>query len=194
MSPCQPTAVDDRARRQLLIKSWMTHDAMWLRHAAGRLGIDVANAINQAAVRGMAALEIRRWQSALRLWSIDSPEALRYLLDAVWEEVRGDFMHFEREWPAPALMRWRAPRCFAYEGVTALGIADRYWCGIFPRLDTWLDTLGVIYQASPVVDRCLMARGQPCVREYRILGFERNRRARIEAAQDQSVTPPKKAE
>jgi hypothetical protein len=46
--------------KEILIKNWMTHDAMWLYHCLQECGIERTNKINKAAIRSMAAIEIRR--------------------------------------------------------------------------------------------------------------------------------------
>jgi hypothetical protein len=152
--------------KELLIKSWMTHDAMWFRHSVEACGIETANRINTAAVRSMAAVEIRRLTKALGAGEVRSAETLRALLDAAWRLMKGDFMDFACSYPAPDVMRWDVRRCFAFEGVTQLGVADRYRCGIFPRVETWLETLGIRYTATPEVAGCMMQREGTCFREF----------------------------
>jgi hypothetical protein len=153
--------------RQLLIKGWMTHDAMWFRHCVEACGIETANRVNQAAVRSMAAVEIRRLTKALGIAEVRSMDALRELIEGAWQIVKADFMDFACTFPAPDVMRWEVRRCFAFEGVTQIGVADRYECGIFPRIEAWLDTLGIAYTVTPTAEGCLMAADRPCVREYR---------------------------
>ena len=51
-------------------------------------------------------------------------------------------MKYKYSIPAKNLMHAEWDSCFAYEGMKALGVADRYECGIMLRIDTWLNTLG----------------------------------------------------
>ena len=53
--------------KELLIKCWMTHDAMWLMQTVQHCGFEKANLINKAAVRSMAQVEIKRIKKALAL-------------------------------------------------------------------------------------------------------------------------------
>lgn len=152
--------------RELLVKSWMTHDAMWFRHCVEELGIERTNRVNKAAVRSMAAIEIRRLTDALGVGEVTTMRALRQLLESAWEVVGAEFMGFRMSSPAPRVLRWDVPRCFAFEGVTRLGVADRYECGVFARVETWFDTLGIVYTVTPEVRGCLMQVGVPCHREY----------------------------
>jgi hypothetical protein len=46
--------------------------------------------------------------------------------------------------------------CFAYEGMTALGVSDRYECGMMLRIDTWLNALGIKFEVDPKVTGCVM--------------------------------------
>lgn len=160
------TTLENSELRELLVKSWLTHDAMWFRHCVEECGITVANRVNKAAVRSMAAIEIRRLVDALEIGEVRTMEALRDLLEEAWAIVGADFMRFDVSHPAPCVIRWDVPRCFAFEGVTRLGVADRYECGIFPRLEAWFDALGVDYTVTPAVQGCLLADGKTCYREY----------------------------
>ena len=48
--------------KEILIKNWMTHDAMWFYHCLQECGIERTNKINKAAVRAMAMIEISLFQ------------------------------------------------------------------------------------------------------------------------------------
>ncbi len=154
------------AVRELLVKSWLTHDAMWFRHCVEECGIERTNRVNKAAVRSMAEIEIRRLVETLGVGEITTMGGLRELLETAWRIIGADFMEFRMSSPAPGLIRWDVPRCFAFEGVTRLGVADRYECAIFTRVEAWLDALGVSYTVTPEVRGCLLQEGKECYREY----------------------------
>lgn len=158
--------LETRQLKQLLIKCWMTHDAMWFRHCVEECGIDVTNRVNKAAVRSMAAVEIRRFKKALGVGEVKTMDELKQLIDAAWQLVSADFMEFTYSYPAPNVMRWDVRRCFAFDGVTQLGVADQYQCGIFPRIEAWFETLGIEYDVAPEVVGCLMHSDRKCFREY----------------------------
>jgi hypothetical protein len=162
--------------KQLLIKCWMTHDAMWFRHCVEACGIEKANRINQAAVRSMAAVEIRRLTKALGVAEVRSMDALKELIEGAWRLIKADFMEFSYSYPAPNVMRWDVRRCFAFDGATHLGVADTYRCGIFPRIEAWFDTLGIRYGVTPPVGGCMMQSDGRCFREY-AFAFEEEGRA-----------------
>ncbi len=152
--------------KQLLLKCWMTHDAMWFLHCVEVCGIEQTNRINKAAVRSMAAVEIRRRTKALGGGEGRSMDTLRELIEAAWQLIKADFMEFAYSYPAPNVMRWDVHRCFAFDGVTQLGVADQYQCGIFPRIEAWFDTLGIKYTVTPAVGGCMMQSDGKCFREY----------------------------
>jgi hypothetical protein len=82
--------------------------------------------------------------------------------------VKGEFMEFTCSMPARNRMHseWGGS-CFAYEGVKALGVIDRYECGIMLRIETWLDALGIKYEVEPKVTGCMMHTDGRCFRDYR---------------------------
>lgn len=158
--------IDHDALKQLLVRNWMTHDAMWFRHCAEQCGIETTNRVNRAAVRSMAAIEARRLLKAMGRSEVRTLDALRELVAFAWQTIRGDFMDFAFAWPAPDVMRVDVRSCFAYEGVKQLGAIDRYECGIFERMESWFDTLGVGWTVAPKVVGCAMHADGRCWREY----------------------------
>ena len=54
--------------RDLLGKGWLTHDGLWFYHTCQELGIERTNALNQAAIKSLAPIEIER---AKRILGID---------------------------------------------------------------------------------------------------------------------------
>ena len=153
--------------RDLLVSGWMTHDAMWFASSARLCGIERTNVVNRGAVKAMAEVEAQRLKKALAAGPIGSFAQLRRFLNDAFELVRAPFMKFELTYPEPNLMRWETERCFAHEGVSKLGMIDRYECGIFDRLEGWLESLGIEYAATPEIEGCFMHRLGRCVREYR---------------------------
>jgi hypothetical protein len=146
----------------------MTHDAMWFVHCVEACGIDTANRINRAAVRSMAAVEVRRIQQALGLPAVRTPRDLAALLEGAVDLVKADFMDFTWSCPAPDRVRWEMRRCFAYEGVRKLGLLDRYQCGIFERIAGWLDGLGLAHEMTPPVTGCMLHAEGVCFREFQV--------------------------
>lgn len=53
--------------KELLIKCWMSHDAMWFYHCVKNLGIEKANELNLASIRSLSEIEVPRIMKALGL-------------------------------------------------------------------------------------------------------------------------------
>ena len=144
--------------KELLNQGWMTHDSMWLGHCQEEVGIETTNRINTAAVKSMAKIEARRLKRALGLKRIESMDDLRLMILESIELVMPEFMKFELTFPDNDTMRWRweQEQCFAYRGIKRIGLIDKYQCGIFPRLEGWLESLGIEYTMEPQISGCLM--------------------------------------
>ena len=153
--------------KELLIKGWMTHDAMWFYHCLQECGIEKTNRINKAAIKAMSAVEIKRIQKAVGTEKLDTFDEFKRFFNIAMEIATGEFMKYTYSVPANNLMHGEWESCFAYEGVKALGVIDRYECGIMLRIDTWLDTLGIQYEVEPKVTGCIMHTDGKCFRDYR---------------------------
>ena len=92
--------LDNNELREILIKNWMTHDAMWFHHCLQECRIERTNKINKAAVRAMGMIEIKRIQKALGIGKVETFEDFRLLSDATWSIVNGEFMRFSYSYPA----------------------------------------------------------------------------------------------
>jgi hypothetical protein len=168
----EPIPLEKNELKELLNKGWMTHDAMWLYHCLEECGIEKTNKINKAAVRGMAAIEIKRIQKALGIGQLDSFEEFKLFFKKVMEIVSGKFMKYNFSFPGINLIRSEWESCFAYEGIKGLGVIDRYECGIMLRIETWFDTLGIKYEVEPKVTGCMMHTDGQCFRNYKFF-FEK---------------------
>lgn len=153
--------------KELLIKSWMTHDGMWFYHCLLECGIEKTNRINKAAIRAMSAIEIKRIQKVVGARKLETFDEFKRFFEAAMEIVKGEFMEFTYSMPAKNRMHteWRGS-CFAYDGVKSLGVIDRYECGIMLRIETWIDTLGIKYEVKPKVTGCMMHTEGKCFRDY----------------------------
>ncbi|MEW6208159.1 MAG: DUF6125 family protein [Acidobacteriota bacterium] len=161
------TTIGREELRELLNKSWMTHDAMWFRHCAQECGMEKTNRINKAAIRSAAVIEARRLAKIFEVEKIDSFEGLYDFITKATDLIRADFMKFECSAPEKNLLRWRMHQCFAYEGVTRMGVIEQYECGIFERMKGWLEGLGIKYSIEPQIDGCMMHTDGECFRDFR---------------------------
>ncbi len=154
--------------KELLIKCWMTHDAMWLMHTVQQCGFEKANIINKAAVRSMAQIEIKRIKKAFGVDKIETPQDFRDMLQNIDQVVKADFMDFDYSFPQEDTLRVHMNQCFAHDGVAKFGMLDHYHCGIFERFFGWFDGLGLKYQATPEVDICQMHQNGSCALDIKV--------------------------
>lgn len=153
--------------KELLIKNWMTHDAMWFYHCLQECGIEKTNKINKAAVRALGVIEIKRIQKATGIDKVETFEDFKLLIDAVFSIVKGDFMDFTYSFPSENTLRGELKDCFAYNGMKRMGVLDQYQCGIMERIYGWFDGLGIRYSVSPQVEGCMMHTDGHCSRDFR---------------------------
>jgi len=159
--------IDPRDLRELLTKSWMTHDAMWFAESVRVHGIEATNPINRGACRAMAVIEAKRLKKLLGVAEVGTFDDFQRFVNAALELTKPDFMDFHLTFRAPDVMIWDAPSCFAYDGAVRLGVIDAYECGILERLDGWCEALGVRAEAAEL-DGCLRHSEGRCHREYRL--------------------------
>lgn len=167
--------IDKAELKELLIKNWMTHDAMWFFHCVNEFGIDATNKINQAAIKSMAAIEVQRIRQFMGIPNdkkIESMEELMVIFETATEILKGEFMDYDYSVTPDGVISFKWNKCFAYEGIKGLGLLDHYRCGIVIRINTWLDTLGIKYELMPTfdpsIDKCLMHTNGSCEGQYRI--------------------------
>ena len=159
-------ALKQKEVKEILIKNWMTHDAMWFYNCLQECGIEKTNKINKAAVRAMGMIEIKRIQKALGMDKVETFEDLKSLVNAAFSTVTGEFMDFTYGFPSENVMygEWRS--CFAYNGIKQIGAIEQYQCGIMERIYAWLDGMGMKYSVSPQVGGCMMHTDGKCFREF----------------------------
>jgi len=160
--------------RDMLGKGWLTHDGMWFYHTYQEFGIEKANALNKAAIKSLAPIEMER---AKRVLGIDKErfdtfdEFMNFMLsaleltmpDSVFKKI-----HFRS--PSRDLIHWdwENGQCFAYKGMKQIGTIDRYRCGVMYRIECWLEALGITYTMHPRIEGCLMHEKGICEGEIRV--------------------------
>ena len=152
--------------KELLIKSWMTHDGMWFYHCLKECGIEKTNKINKAASKSLGTIEIKRFKKAFNIDSIKTFEELKKFIKNVISIVKADFMKFSFDFSRDNEINFKMHKCFAYDGTKRIGVIDQYICGIYDRIDGWFESLGIEYEVSPQIDGCLIHEGKKCIRNY----------------------------
>lgn len=161
--------MDQEQLKDLILKCWMTHDAMWFYHCMQEYGIQQANKINKAAIRSLAAIETERIRNAFGIETIRDFEELKKLTEAAFGALTGAFMGFVYNFPEENMLHWEMTKCFAHIGMTRLGVIDRYECGVIYRVASWFDSLGIRYTLNPSVEGCIMHSHGFCRGEFRFL-------------------------
>ena len=158
--------------KEVLIKNWMTHDALWFSNCLQECGIEKTNRINKAAARAIGMIEIKRIQKTLGINKVETFEDFKLLSDATWDIVKGKFMKFAYSYPAKNVLHIGFESCFAHKGIKQLGAIEQYQCGIFERIYGWYDGMGIKYSVSPRVEGCMMHTDGICFREF-TFGFNK---------------------
>ncbi len=160
--------------KDLLAKGWLTHDGMWFYHTYQEFGIEKANALNKAAIKSLAPIEMERAKRVLRIDKerFDTfDEFMDFMLsaleltmpDSVFKKI-----HFRS--PSRDLIHWdwENGQCFAYKGMKQIGTIDRYRCGVMYRINCWLEALGITYTMHPRIEGCLMHEKGICEGDIRV--------------------------
>jgi hypothetical protein len=158
--------VEGRELKEILIKNWMTHDAMWFYQCAQQFGMEKTNVVNKAAVRSMGMVEIKRLKKALGADHIHTFDEFSEFFNTVMETVLADFMKSSFYISGHNKIHGEWKQCFAYEGLTKYGMIDQYKCGIMDRVEGWFDALGIPYTVTPKVEGCMMHTDGHCYRDY----------------------------
>ena len=158
--------IDEENLKILLNKGWMTHDAMWVAAAFQELGAETTNKLNQAAVKGMSRVEAKRLKQYLNIGRVESFSDLKRFIQGAIEVIDGGFINFSLDFSEHNKMRWKTTKCFAFEGVSKLGMIDQYQCGVIPRIEGWLRALDIPYSLQPEIKGCEMYHKNKCEIEF----------------------------
>lgn len=161
--------LDKMALKELLIKNWMTHDGLWFYHCLQEFGIEKANALNLAAIKSLASIEVPRIAKALGLKreELKTFEDLKAFFPVLFSVAKGDFMEFNYKFTSKNSLDWEMHRCFAHEGMKRMGVIDTYRCGVIYRILCWLDVLNLNWTIDPPVELCLLQQRGKCSGEIR---------------------------
>ena len=158
--------------KEFLGKGWLTHDGMWFFNVYQNYGIDAANKLNRAAIKAMAPLEVKRCRKLLGIEKerLGTFAEVRDFMDGALQAILPESILSVSSFTAPSRnvirWKWQDGKCFAFEGMQRLGIADQYVCGVIYRIECWLDCLEIPYRVNPRVDACMMAKTGSCAGEF----------------------------
>jgi len=149
-------------QKDLLVKGWMSHDARWFMAVTQHFGIDAANRLNQFVCREIGQVEMKRLMKSLVLSPPkDINEYLNFKKEAL--SLYGpDLIDYEIKILDHQSYEMHLKRCFAYENIVRAGIKDQYECGIFARIQGWIDAQGLDHKLAPPLGKCMMVLGKEC--------------------------------
>jgi hypothetical protein len=149
--------------RDILIKNWMTHDALWYTEVAHHFGMADASPMNLRVCRKLGHIECKRLMKQVDVSPPGNMTEFRELWELAERVFVPDFMTFTVDYPGDNIQRMHVLDCFAYNGMHDAGLVSEYECGIFERIEGWYDAMGLAYTRSPDLSRCLKHQGKDCV-------------------------------
>ena len=149
-------------QKDLLIKCWMSHDARWFMAVAEYSGIEAANRLNQMVARELGQVEMKRFMKALNLSPSKNMEEYLNLKKAALSLFGPDLVDYEIRTLDHQSYEMHLERCFAHENIVRAGIKDQYQCGIFSRLQGWIDAQGLGHELTPALGKCMKVLGKKC--------------------------------
>jgi len=146
----------------LLIKGWMSHDARWYMAVAEQFGVEVANRLNQRVARELGRVEMKWFMKALDLSRSRNMEEYLSLKKAALSMFGRNLVDYEIKILDRQSYEMHLERCFAHENIVRAGIKDQYECGIFSRLQGWIDAQGLEHELTPALGKCMKVLGKKC--------------------------------
>jgi len=107
--------------RDLLLKNWMTHDALWYAEVALKLGMEEASPMNLRVCRKLGQIEYKRLLKMVNTSPPDDMEQFRTLCKIGRQVFVPDFMSLEIAYPDSNLLRIHVLECFAHRGMEKAG-------------------------------------------------------------------------
>ncbi len=148
--------------KDLLIKGWMSHDARWFMAVAKHFGMDAANRLNQSVCRELGRVEMKRYMKILNLSTSKDLKEFLTLKGAALSLYGSGLAEYEIKTLDGQSYEMHMKRCFAYENIMRAGIEDKCECGIFARLQGWIDAQGLEHELKPALGKCMMVLGKEC--------------------------------
>ena len=153
-------------REALLIKSWVSHDARWFMAVAREYGMEAANRLNRVAAHEVGKVEARCIARALALPPARTIDDWLLTQEILLGLVGPELVDYRVAKAGSNAFQVHVQRCFANENAVRAGVSDHYECGIFARITGWADALGLGYEMSPSLGKCLKAAGDECLYRF----------------------------
>jgi len=148
--------------KDMLLRNWMTHDALWYGEVAAKFGMAEASPMNLRVCRKLGRVEFKRLMNGVEAPAPKNLKAYRELFELGREVFVPEFIDIAIEYPGGDSQVFHVSECFAHQGIKKLGVLSEYECGIFERIEGWFDAMGLRYTRTPDLSRCLKFKGEEC--------------------------------
>ena len=148
--------------KDLLLRNWLTHDALWYGEVAEKFGMAEASPMNLRVCRKLGRIEFKRLMNLAGAPPPKNFETYRKLFELGSEVFVPDFITIHIDYPGSSTQVFQVSDCFAHQGMQKLGLLAEYECGIFERIEGWFDAMELRYTRTPDLTRCLKFKGEEC--------------------------------
>jgi hypothetical protein len=148
--------------KDMLLRNWMTHDALWYGEVAAKFGMAEASPMNLRVCRKLGRIEFKRLMNAVEALPPKTFEAYRELFELGCKVFVPEFITMQIEYPGASLQVFHVSECFAHQGMNKLGVLSEYECGIFERIEGWFEAMRLRYVRTPDLSRCLKFKAEEC--------------------------------
>ena len=148
--------------RDILIKNWMTHDALWYGEVAAKFGMADASPMNLRVCRKLGQIECGRLMKMVEAPPPTGIEEYQELFEVGKQVFFPGFVSVHIDYPGNDSQVFQFLDCFAHRGMKKIGLIPDYECGIFERIEGWFDAMELRYTRTPDLSRCLKFNGKEC--------------------------------
>ena len=155
-------------RETLLTRCWMTFDSRWFMAVAMAFGVEAASRLNKSVAHEVGKAEAPANVRALELPPIATLDDYLVLQEMFISLLGPQLIDYAIIQTGDDSFDIQVQRCFAHENVTRAGVAGQYECGIFSRVTGWMEALGIQYEVTPPLGKCLKAQGGECAYTFKL--------------------------
>jgi hypothetical protein len=155
-------------REALLTRCWMSFDSRWFMAVAMAFGVEAAIRLNKTVTHEVGKAEAPAIVRALELPPITALDDYLVLQEMFISLLGPKLIDYAIVKTGDDEYQTQIQRCYAHENLTRAGVADQYECGIFSRVTGWLEALGLQYEMTPSLGKCLKAQGRECAYTFKL--------------------------
>jgi len=135
--------------------------------------------LNKQAIKAMAPFEVQRLLRILEMQKEDLKDTesvvqfMRNAMSLILPDSVVTTFHLEVKPGGCIHYSWQDNECFAYKGMSRIGVISKYECGVMYRIECWMRELELQFKADPELILCQMYGTGSCEGEY-FLSFNNN--------------------